>query len=289
MTRCPSCRAPLTGSAWICAACRWSAPSDRGIPLLAPELAHANDGYGAGQHAVVFETQSGHFWYDARNALIVWALDRHFPAARSFFELGSGTGYVGAAIARANPRIQITAAELYLDGAVLTASTMPGATVVQADGRQLPYEDEFDAVGAFDVIEHVDDDWRVLEQLHACVRPGGGLLLTVPQHPWLWGPDDELGHHKRRYTRADLIANVRAAGFSVLRCTSFVTLLLPVLIASRFGQNGRRYDPMRPFRLKPSTNATCRSVMTLERALIRSGLTLPAGGSLLLVARKPAR
>jgi SAM-dependent methyltransferase len=183
----------------------------------------------------------------------------------------------------------MTAADLYADGAALTASTLPAAAVVQADGRHLPYEDEFEAAGAFDVIEHVDDDRRVLEQLHRCLRAGGGLLLTVPQHRWLWGPSDELARHKRRYTRAELEAKVRAAGFSIVRCTSFVTLLLPLMAAVRLREKRGGADPMRPFHIARATNAALRGVMALEGALIRAGLTLPAGGSLLLVARKPAR
>ena len=75
---------------------------------------------------------------------------------------------------------------------------------MQLDARELPYEAAFDAVGAFDVIEHITEDERVLASMHRALKPGGVLIVTVPQHKWLWSWTDEQARHKRRYGRREL-------------------------------------------------------------------------------------
>ena len=102
-------------------------------------------------------------------------------------------------------------------------------------------------VGAFDVIEHISEDEEALAQLRRAVRPGGGVLVTVPQHPRLWSPADDYGEHKRRYRRRELVEKVSAAGLEIERITSFVSLLLPAMIASRF-LDRRRAEGLRPGR-----------------------------------------
>jgi SAM-dependent methyltransferase len=153
----------------------------------------------------------------------------------------------------------------------------------------MPYEREFDVVGAFDVLEHIDQDREVLAGIRKALRPGGALLITVPQHPWLWSPADDYAHHVRRYTRGELRGKLRDAGFEVARLTSFVTILLPAMLASRVLRRGRpqEYDPVaeheQAARLRRPLEATLRA----ERALIGHGVSLPAGGSLLAVAHVP--
>lgn len=58
--------------------------------------------------------------------------------------------------------------------------------------KAFPFRKEFDTIGVFDVLEHVHEDEQILAQMHRAVHPdGGGIMLTVPQHPWLWSPTDE--------------------------------------------------------------------------------------------------
>src|SRR5207245_7859412 len=158
----------------------------------------------------------------------------------------------------------------------------------QMDARRIPFDDEFDVLGAFDVLEHIDDDGAVLAQMFQAARRGGGILLTVPQHPWLWSSVDAHARHKRRYTRRQLVDKVPRAGFTVARATSFVSLLLPVMLASRLGRRaGRRADdPLPELRVGGAVNAALAAVLGAERALIECGVSFPAGGSLLVVARK---
>ena len=154
------------------------------------------------------------------------------------------------------------------------------------DARQIPFEREFDVVGAFDVLEHIAEDELVLSEMFKATRPGGGILLTVPQHQFLWSELDRHSMHQRRYDRAELRGKVEGAGFRVERITSFVSFLLPLMMLSRRKRKDR--DLWAEFQINRSLNAFFEKTLAAERTLIRSGLSFPAGGSLLLVARKPA-
>ena len=102
------------------------------------------------------------------------------------------------------------------------------------DARKVPFQGEFDVIGAFDVIEHIDEDEDVLREMYSAIKPGGGIILTVPQHDWLWSETDVYAHHKRRYSRKELRSKVERAGFRVEYMTSFVSVLLPALMISRY-------------------------------------------------------
>jgi hypothetical protein len=127
-----------------------------------------------------------------------------------------------------------------------------------------------------------------LRSMWRAAKPGGGILLTVPQHPGLWSANDEYGGHKRRYRRRELVEKVRRAGFSVERTTSFVSTLLPAMMVSRHRQRGQieRFDPRTEFDINPLLDSALERALGLELALISRGFSLPAGGSLLLAARR---
>lgn len=159
---------------------------------------------------------------------------------------------------------------------------------MQMDARKIPFAKEFDVIGAFDVLEHIEEDARVLMQIHEALKPRGIVLLTVPQHVWLWSPVDEYACHVRRYSAKELHAKVAAAGFEILRSTSFVSSLLPLMWASRFAQNGSRrdIDATAELKISPWLNYIFETILGFELFLIRRDMSFPFGGSRLVVARK---
>ncbi len=262
-----------------------------GIPAFAPSLAERADGFDADAFAGLAELEAESFWFRARNALIMWAGRRSFPDARSIHELGCGTGFVLRGLREVYSQADISGSEILVDGLRIARERLPDIRFFQMDARAIPHREAFDLVGAFDVLEHIDDDQAVLVQIHRSLRPGGGLLLTVPQHRWLWSAQDVAAHHVRRYEARALHRKLHAAGFEVLRSTSFVTLLLPAMVATRRLGGRRAAAGVETVRVPRAIDLALRPVMALERWLIKAGIDLPIGGSLLVVARKadPAR
>jgi SAM-dependent methyltransferase len=256
------------------------------IPRFATPV--GRDGFDPAAFDHLAELEHGSFWFRARSRLIVWALRRYFPRARSLFEIGCGTGFVLESMRQAFPRLSIVGGDLYPQGLEHASARLPELDFLQLDARRIPYEREFDVIGAFDVLEHITEDRRVLEQMHTALKPGGGILLTVPQHPWLWSAIDDYGEHKRRYRRAELVAKVSASGFSIKRITSFVSLLLPAMAAMRLRARQRSgpLDPTRELVTPRFLTAVLERVMDVERSIITRGADIPFGGSLLMVANR---
>ena len=288
MKICLRCQAALGDDGWRCLACGYQPPLVAGYPAFAPELAASNEGYDAAYYGDLYALEARNYWFRARNALLTWALRKYFPAARNLLEIGCGTGFVLAGIAGAMPQLAIHASEISSGGLPYAASRVPQAELFQMDARAIPYAEHFDIIGLFDVLEHIEDDVLVVAQVRRALRRGGGLMITVPQHRFLWSQYDEHAHHVRRYGARELKRKVLAAGFRIVMMTSFVSLVLPLMMLSRFMRRAPAadYDVLAELRVGRVANFLLESVLALERALITIGARFPAGGSLLLIARR---
>ena len=249
--------------------------------------AHSSDGaFDAQTFVLLAHVEDRNPWFRSRNRLIQWALRRYAPNARDVLEVGCGTGYVLQGLRHTFPSLRLTGLEPGADGVHIARERVPDADFVVADARQLTYEATFDAVCAFDVLEHIDDDAAVLAGLHRALRIGGVLFVTVPQHAWLWSAADTSAGHLRRYERGSICAGIERAGFRILRSTSFVTLLLPALAAARLCSGGSGYSLETEFRPRPVRDRAAAAAYALERWLIARGVSFPLGGSLLVVAQR---
>jgi SAM-dependent methyltransferase len=155
------------------------------------------------------------------------------------------------------------------------------------DARNIPALDVFDLTGAFDVIEHIADDEAVLRGMRAATRAGGGTIIAVPQHPWLWSRADDVAHHQRRYRRGELEAKLIRNGFEVLFSSSFTALLLPLMAASRLmgGRNKQDDDVFHEFRLNRHVNDAFTAILRAEVRMTLAGWRWRAGGSRVVVGR----
>ncbi len=288
MRRCLHCSKAFESLNWHCPSCGWQPERSGTVPVFAPELAQNNSGFKASYFGPLAAMEADHFWFRARNALIIWALGKYGARDSLFMEIGCGTGFVLQGISGGLPKISLVGSEIYSEGIAFAAERIAGGKFMQMDARQIPFVAEFDAIGAFDVIEHIEEDVAVLQQMCRALKHGGMLLLTVPQHRWLWGSVDEYSCHIRRYTARELHDKVTLAGFTIVRSTSFVTSLLPSLLISRLLQRGKSesFVPQTESRIHPILNRIFEGFLRLELWLIRMGVSFPVGGSRLIVAAK---
>ena len=286
MKCCPRCGAVHDDPRFHCNACGFVPSLDHGIPLLAPALALEVEGFDPDAFAMLAASEDGHFWFESRNRLLVSVLRRWFPHMQRYLEVGCGTGCVLAAVRNAFPGVHMTASEVLAAGLPFAAQRAPGVDLLQLDARALPFRGEFDVIGAYDVLEHIVDDAAVLTQFSHALKPGGSVIVCVPQHPALWSSQDDLARHQRRYRRGELEGKLRAAGFRVRYSTSFMTVLLPLLWSAR--RRGARQAPLQQAHaeLAPSrvVNVLLGGLLAVERAVLGIGIRLPIGSSRLVVA-----
>jgi SAM-dependent methyltransferase len=284
----PKCESTSVNSTHFkCTACRYEIPKKNGVPCFSPELSEHNQGFDRRFFSELAKVEDGHFWFEARNRLILSSMHRFFPRSGRFLEIGCGTGFVLREIQRQFSQYQLTGSEIYTEGLKFASERLPQVQFMQFDARRLPFSSYFDGIGAFDVIEHIEEDERVLKEIHKALKPEGAVILSVPQHMFLWSRVDEQAFHKRRYSKNELVEKVRRAGFEVVYATSFMSLLLPIMFLTRFSKKKKVADEMAEFRISGVTNGILSWVLAVEYfATSTFGVTCPAGGSLLLVARK---
>jgi len=287
MKVCLACNRSFNQITWNCPFCGYTPSIMSGYLSFAPELAEVNEGFEAKFFSQLVEIEANNFWFRSRNQLIVWALRHYFPTSRNFLEIGCGTGFVLSGIQQSLPNLALYGSEIFTKGLEFAGRRL-STQLYQMDARRIPFDQEFDVIGAFDVLEHIREDITVLQEMHRSISNGGGVVLTVPQHPWLWSQNDEHAHHVRRYQAKELKNKLESTGFNVVRITSFVSLLLPLMVMSRLRLQRKtlNYDPLAEFKISRLTNFLLEHVLDVERSFIRSGVSLPVGGSLLVVARK---
>ncbi len=288
MKLCPFCEHRFERDDWQCPSCGRQ-PEQGRFTVLAPALEEFSASFDPEVFADLADLEVGHPWFEARNELVVWVITKFFPSAKDLLEVGCGVGTVLAALGQATPQLSLTGADAFPPCLDIASRRLNGVELLQLDANRLPFEREYDLVCFLDVLEHMDDDEKVLAEAFRTLRPGGGLIIAVPQHRWLWSAADDFALHRRRYRKRDLLDVVRAAGFELVHSTSFVTTLLPVLLVSRLVQ--RRidsYDPRNELTPSRFVRSVLRVALSVDLAAIRRGVRLPVGGSLLMVARRPA-
>jgi SAM-dependent methyltransferase len=288
MKLCLICGKSFSREDWQCPSCGVKPERTGGFLSFAPSFSEGNDLYPSDGFARLAPLEEESFWFRARNELIVWALRKWLPVKGKFLEIGCGTGFVLSRIEREFPGLEISGSEIYVKGLAYAAQRLKHAELFQMDACDIPFVEEFNVVGLFDTLEHIPADEKVLSQIHRALAPGGGILITVPQHAFLWSYVDEFTRHVRRYEKSDLVLKLQKAGFKLVAATSFVSLLLPMMWLSRIMRRKQKpdFDPGAEFKIRPFLNWILEKILMVERFLIRVGFRFPMGGSLLLVGRK---
>jgi SAM-dependent methyltransferase len=166
-----------------------------------------------------------------------------------------------------------------MDSEALAGCRARGYAVATAQWEELrgPYA----LVGAFDVIEHLENDVAWLKKIHARMQEGGTIALSVPAFMFLWSEHDVLHQHYRRYTKKTITKALQDAGFEVIRTSYWNFLLFPVALLMRLigKAGGESLSPSKP------VNAALDGILTLEATLIPTW-SLPWGTSVAVIARK---
>ena len=277
MKLCPNCNSEFDSKEWLCPVCNCKT-----FKPLSGKI-----GFESKYFDELFKVESESFWFRSRNRLIIWALKKYFPDAKNFLEVGCGTGFVLSGVEKNFPGLDLSGSEVFAEG-IKFARKRTKAKLFQMDVRAISFKNEFDVIGAFDVIEHIEQDEEVIKNIYNAVMPGGGIILTVPQHKFLWSKHDVYANHVRRYSAKELIYKVKTAGFNIIKTTSFMTLLLPFLLAFRRSFKGKdiKQDIMSQYKINRFVNRMLEKVLDFERMFIEHGVKFPLGSSLMLIGKK---
>jgi len=231
--------------------------------------------------------EDSNWWFRSRNKIIIWAITKYASNPETFLEIGCGTGFVLQGINKTFPDTALYGDEYFEEGLKHAKIRVPEASFRHLDATKMKDRDCYDAIGAFDVIEHIEDDNTALKNCFQALKKEGHLFLTVPQHMWLWSQVDEDACHVRRYTQLDIICKVEQSGFHVLTSSSFISFLLPLMFLSRKALSKKTSASKNEVEISSWLNFLFEAIMKVEIYFIKLGARFPFGGSLILVAKKP--
>src|SRR5438309_10611831 len=148
-------------------------------------------------------------------------------------DIGTGGGAVAQALLEFG---SVTACDIDVRCAA-SVGRRAGMSFAYGTAEAIPFAGgSFDLVTAFDVLEHLDDDVRALREMARGVSPADLIAVTVPAYGWMWGRQDEISHHRRRYTGRSLRKAIIAAGLYPRRLTAFNSILFPGIAAVRLAR-----------------------------------------------------
>ena len=247
-------------------------------------------------YAIMRRVEESHWWFAGRREIIrsfLVRLVRDLEADRGAYkeeslalnilDVGCGTG------ANLEMLSEFGAAEgVDVSAEALSFCQARGLERVKLGAAEaLPYDDNsFELVTGLDVVEHLDDDLAGLKEMRRVLSRDGRALLFVPAFMFLWGVQDDISNHRRRYTIKSLKRVVREAGFEVERATYVnISFFAPILLGRLF---------MRATGLRPESennitigflNGVLGKLFGAERGPLRY-VNFPFGVSIICVARK---
>jgi SAM-dependent methyltransferase len=229
------------------------------------------------------ELDDRHWWYCARRKIIADLIRREarLPPNPQILEIGCGTGHNLAMLSGFG---HVEGLELDEEARTISQERL-GRSIMSSPLPELTGvpERHYDLIGAFDVIEHIDDDQAALASIATRLKPGARFIMTVPAHQWMWSAHDAVNHHKRRYSRRSLKALIEGSPMKLEKVGYFNSLLFPLAVAERAASRLRGKENA-DVKLPPAPlNMALEKVFAAERYLA-GRLPLPPGLSLFAVA-----
>lgn len=261
------------------------------VPVL-----HRNEEYDESSFPTLRKMQEEHFWYRGRHRFLLYSFLKHFANKQPrAIDLGGGAGgWVGYLATNSHCQFQeLALADSSLLALQFAKDIVPEATNrYQIDLMNLGWQEQWDCVFLLDVIEHLPDDTRALEEAAKTLRPGGKLFVTAPALNAFWSYNDELAHHLRRYSKASFSTLADKSGLKMCEARYFMFFLSPVYWLARQRRieklsNVQRQELLeRTHRIpSPLINNTLSAIFSAETP-IGHVLSFPWGTSILGVFEK---
>ena len=237
-------------------------------------------------YPILYEVEQSHWWYIGRRRIIAGFVEQICRQVTDrtprILDVGCGTGANLLMLSKYGEAEGVDVSE----DALAFCRERGLDKVKLGAGEELPYENgTFDLVTAFDVVEHMDDDLAGLKEMRRVLRPGGRVLLFVPTFMFLWGLQDEVSHHRRRYRLPELRRVLEQAGFEVERSTyANITFFAPILLMRKLMRlTGIKAASENRINV-PALNGVFGKLLGAESTVLRY-MNLPVGVSGLCVAR----
>ena len=227
-----------------------------------------------------------HWWFSGRRRLLKSLLSsiplrKDAPA----LDIGCGVGSHLGLLSSMGLRVLGVDSAIYC--LAYAKQNVPGVGLVNGNLLDLPFKrNSMGFILAMDVLEHLDQDLQGIKEIYSTLIQDGIAVFTVPAFRFLWGVQDVVTGHRRRYTRAEMSNRLKQGGFTILASSYFnFFLFLPILIARRLIRlAGVRVESENEIN-SPLINSVLKAIFSLEPPILRY-LSFPFGVSIFFIVKK---
>lgn len=186
-----------------------------------------------GFYKTYFEAEKNHWWFRVRRNIVLSLIKKYkMPKTAKIFDFGCGSGYTVGYLQKLG--YDASGADVSVEAIEFGRSMGIGNLAIVQNGEIKPPEGGFDLILALDVIEHIKDDFGPIIAIERALRSRGMAIITVPAYKWLWGVQDDISHHYRRYTMSSLIETIKqSSNLVIIRKSYFNSFLFPPIAVVR--------------------------------------------------------
>jgi len=231
------------------------------------------------------KVESFHWWFVVRRKLLKLILSFvNIPTNCLTLDIGCGTG--------SNLKALVSAG-LYpigLDQSIYVLTLVKekiDCPLLVGDLNKLPLKtNSVGLIIAMDIFEHLQEDVVGIRESYRVLGEGGLFIVTVPAFKFLWGIQDEVTGHRRRYSRKEIVKKLREAGFDILKSSYFNFFLFFPILFARFIIRlfGFKIESENEVNF-PLINFFLKVIFSLELYVLKY-FSFPFGVSIFCIARK---
>jgi ubiquinone/menaquinone biosynthesis C-methylase UbiE len=237
-------------------------------------------------YEIEWDLERFHWWFVGRRKLIEFLFTSASIRKDSLVvDIGCGVGSNLKLLKSICSKLIGIDSEIY--SLSLARKRLSAVLLVNADLMRLPFKaNSVDVIIAADILEHLDEDVDGIKEIHRTLKREGKAIFTVPAFRFLWGIQDIVGMHKRRYSKNEFLTKIEQEGFRILRSSYFnFFLFLPVFIARRLihllGLRIRSENEIN----SPLINFFLKTIFSIEPYVLKY-FSFPFGVSIFCIAKK---
>lgn len=165
------------------------------------------------EYKAMYELEENHAWFKVKREMIMDLFNKYCRKNSKILDVGCGTGVICKMFSKDN---DVTGLDISKEALRYARKRDKNLKLVLGDAQNIGItKNRFDVIIASDVIEHVNDDYKAIEHINKSLKKGGKVIITVPAFEFLWGKDDDMLEHKRRYTKRHIKRLLRSTGFKI--------------------------------------------------------------------------
>lgn len=180
-----------------------------------------------------------HFWIRRRFQVFQHLAGSLIASACDLVDIGCGNGLLQVQVEESYGR-KITGFDLNEVALRLNRSSLSSVWYYDIHERNPKFQARFDLGFLFDVLEHIDDENRFLNDIAFHLAPGGKLVVNVPAGQWAYSAYDRAAGHKRRYSIASLNIVAQRSNCAVMKWSYWGFPLVPALLLRKLWVAGRQ-------------------------------------------------